>query len=186
MEGLFIVEGTRILPSPELLLIDEFRYIWENYEKELAIDIIAYAYFMVSQSSRNIFIGYKEELRSEKILSHLPSGVEINILMTEEKLNINPLIDTLDEFQQKASPSLRFYEASMHGAEKMISFFNSFDFGARTNQGNAVYKPADITRALKETAEVLKTLQGLRDKVRQELLESSRATKQRRVNPFER
>jgi hypothetical protein len=186
MEGLFIIEGNKVMPNPELIMLEPFRIIWDTFQKELALDVIGYCYFMVSYSTRNPFVGYEPELKSGQILSSLPSGPEIQQLMADG-LDLKPAMILLDELQEEASHSMRFYKAALAGTEKMISFFNTFDLSAVSSKtGLPLYKPADITRALKETSEVLKTLQGLRDKVMQETLDASRATKKRIVNPFER
>lgn len=187
MESLFVVEGNSVIPQPEVLLLEPFSNIWKAHPKPLAIDIIAYIYFMVSYAQRNVFAGYPKEQRAGKILSTLPSGPEIDQLISNNLIDTESPMQLLKELQQEASVSMRFYESAIEAAEKMIRFFNEFSFSERSPKtGLPLYKPADITRALKETTEVLKTLQGLREKVQQELLESSRATKQRQVNPFER
>ena len=52
--------------------------------------------------------------------------------------------------------------------------------------GNLLYKPADITRALKDTNDILKTMNSLKEKVYQELYEDSKAKGGREVNYFEK
>lgn len=189
MDTLFIIEGKKVLPTPELLLLEPFRKIWEDYEKEYALDIMAYIFFMTSHNpDKNPFIGYSEMEKAGKVLSSLPSGQLIQAKLLEEgEDDILSAMSLISELEDEGSPSMNFYRSSLNAAQSIISFFNDIDLSRTSPKtGMPLYKPADITRALKETTEVLKTLQGLKDKVRQELFDSSRTTKERRISKFER
>jgi hypothetical protein len=51
--------------------------------------------------------------------------------------------------------------------------------------GNPLYKPADITRALKEVNDIIRTLNSIKEKVYQELAEDSKGKAGREINYFE-
>ena len=174
------------MPSPELLTLKEFAEIWKQYPKEDAITIFSYIFFSYSHSKKNIFLGYSEQERPLKVISSLSGSDEtLEMLKNPTELIINAA-KRLIQSEDEASPSMAYYKSALVAAQKMQDFFNTFDIRQKNlKTGAPFYKPSDITRALKETSDVLRTLQSLREKVEQESFEESRARKQRKVNRFE-
>lgn len=183
---LFIVENNIVRPTAEALLLEPFNAIWENDEtpkKDIALKKFAYVEFMCSYKKSNPFVGYTDEtLRSQKILE----AINMDNTLLDEKA----IVDAMKLYitlQEEASPSLRFYKSAVEASEKMIEFFENFDLMAvNSRTGNLLYKPADITRALKDVNEILKTMTSLKEKVYQELYEDSKAKGGREVNYFEK
>ena len=69
----------------------------------------------------------------------------------------------------------------------MVDFFTTVDLNAiNARTGNLLYKPADITRALKDVNDVIKTLASTRQKVIQEIAEDAKGKGGREINYFEK
>ena len=186
---LFTVENNIVRPTAEALLLRPFNNIWESdttSKKDIAIAKFAYIEFMCSYKRSNPFIGYtNKDDRKLKIIGSLNIENALNEILEDN--NVKEAIDLYNKLQEEASPSLRFYESAVQASEKMIEFFESFDLMAVNGRtGNLLYKPADITRALKDTNDILKTMNSLKEKVYQELYEDSKAKGGREVNYFEK
>jgi len=183
MEDMFIVEEMKVIPSPEVLLIKEFRKLWETTDdKLLATSRMAVVYFMRS-GVKNPFMGYNEDERMSKIMDALPGGSSIVEGCEKE---IENAIKKFEELLKNGSPSWKFYYSALNAAHKMIGFFDTLDMSKKLRSGMPVYKPADITRALKDTRDVLKALTDLKKDVEQDNFSASRTRKNREINPFEK
>jgi len=185
---IFMIQNNIVVPTPEALLIYPFSSIWEQNDKSVAMLKLSYIEFMCSRKRSNPFIDYHENDRQEKVLTSLfPNDEEKNYeIITEDNL-VKIAMATYNRMQDEASPSLKFYEASLIAAEQMVDFFTTFDLSElNMKTGNPLYKPADITRALKDVDVVLKTMNALKSKVIQELYDDSKAKGGREINYFER
>lgn len=181
---LFVIEGDLVTVTPQALNIKQFKDIWELHEnKSDSIVWLSYVEFMCSLKKTNPFVGYLDPMeRSRKILDSLPQGVEIGVGHPLITAGIN----AYNEHQRKGSPTAVFYESTLKAAHKLIGFFNSFDINKKNlKTGAPIYKPSDITRALNDTSNVIKTLTSMRTKVYSELAESSTGKAGRDINYFE-
>ena len=188
--SLFIVEHLKVMPHPSVLLIHPFKQIWEEDEtegKDIALIKFSFVEFMCSYDKSNEFIGYELDERGDKILAAIlsPNG-EINAVDIKENVLVLEAINMYIQFQIQASPSIRLYEAALQASNKLVDFFDTLDMNERTKGGTPVYKPADITRALKDVNDVLKTLAGLKATIHQELVEATKGKGGRTINYFER
>lgn len=182
---LFELVNGRVVPSVHALLIEPFKTIWEEDEsdsKEDAINKFTLIELMCSKKKSNPYKGYPDKERAEKICKNI-FGDHLEVL--DDVLVIGG-IEVYKEFLYKASPSLSYLEASLESAEKVKHMLRNVDFDERTNGGAAVYKPGDITKALKETSEVVKSLMALQEKVENELLEDAKTRGSREIGHFER
>lgn len=181
---MFLIEDGIVKPTPEILFIEVFKVLWEedkSKKKEVALKQFAYIEFMLSPKKTNPFFGYSENIRESKIIESLKIEKEIITDKVENALVY------YKNYLLEYSPSLRFYEAAVVGAEKIQDFFTTYDMNATNSRtGMPLHKPADITRALNDTAKVIQTLAGLKEQVQQELLENTRTIKNRNINPFEK
>jgi len=186
--NIFIVEKNKVAITPEVLLMHPFKDIWDKNEVEVALIKFGFIEFMCSHKKSNSFIGYPLDERPDKILHIIfPSGTEEEKDEIKNDALVLQGIQIYDENQQEASPSLRFYESALKAADSMVDFFSSVDLTA-TNQrtGTLLYKPADITRALKDVNDVIKTLGALKSKVIQEINEDAKGKAGREINHFEK
>jgi len=191
---ILIVQETRVAITPQALVIYPFKNIWADNEEGVAIQKLSFIEFMCSHKKSNPFVGYEEEANDParrrdinicNSISPNGTGEELLQLMKEDEL-VTIAIQVYRKLESEESVSLEFYEASVAAARKMIDFFTTFDLSEVNDKGYLLYKPADITRALKDSSEILKILGGLKDKVAQELFESAKGKAGREINHFEK
>lgn len=189
---IFIIKEGRVYPTAEALLIPVFGRIWtrdDSTGKEQALFEIAFIEFMCSYKKSNLYIGYTDEVeRAEKILAAFFFSSNDNTYNDpREDMDVKVAMDYYKEVQHDASPSIRFYEAALQGATQMVDFFTNVDLNARNSRtGALLYKPADLTRALKDTNDILKTLTSMKENVYKELAESAKGKGDREINYFEK
>ncbi len=78
------------------------------------------------------------------------------------------------------------YVAAKEFAQKLIEQLRGFNLNQRTTSGALVLKPKEISGAINDIAENMKTVETLRTLVNQELIESSKTRNQRRIGDYER
>lgn len=183
MAYLFVTENGIAKPNTETLLISPFKDIWERditTTKEVAIKELTFIEFMTSKKKTNPYAGYDEDIRFERLKREFFSED------WRMDAHIEQAMSKIIEFQVEASPTYTYYQAAIKAAEKMKSFFNNFDINERNERnGNPIYKPADITRAIKDTNGVLQDLNKMKDNVEQELFEQTKTRNNKTINPFE-
>jgi hypothetical protein len=180
---LFVVDNGRAFPSTHALLIEPFKSIWHNdesKEKAEAIRALTFIELCCSPKKSNPYFGYdtdqryvklKEELYGDR--SYMLPGLVIDGIEKYEKLLEN------------ASPTYSILKSALSAADQLKSYLNNIDLGARTNSGSAVYKPKDVTSALKDLPDVAKNVEILRSRVQQELIEEGKTRNNREVGYFE-
>lgn len=182
MAFLFVVENGVAKPNVETLLVSPFKEIWERDEtpgRELALKELTFVEFMSSKKKTNPYAGYDDNLRYERLIETMPEGWEIDALVESALVKIK-------DFSENASPTYQYYLSASKAAEKMRTFFNTFDINERNERnGNPIYKPSDITRALNDTDKVLQNLNSMKEKVEQELFEQTKTRGNKTINPFE-
>lgn len=181
--NIFIVENGIVMPTPEILLVSPFNKIWERdttKKKEHALKEFAYIEFMCSYKKANPFIGFPPKDRHRKICE----SVLHNISYIPDDA-VKRAMGLYRDWQENASPSLRFYKAVVKANEKLVAFAEVIDLNERDNKGSAVFKPSDITSITSKAYENLKTLTLMKEKVEQELFEVSKTRSNRQINAFE-
>lgn len=183
MSMLFKVEGRVVSPYTETLLIEPFKTIWDRdttEDKSEAMFEFKYIEFMKSIKKTNPFAGYPDQKRHEAILDNQ----SIRMDWQPDQL-VKRGMEWFEELQEEASPTYNYYKSVRYAAEKMQSFFNTFNM-SETNErsGNPIYKPRDITSALKDTEDVLTKLDSIEKKVQEEIFETSRKRGDKIISPF--
>lgn len=185
MSLLFTVEAKIVKPNVETLLIYPFTEIWERDTttgKHHAIEDFTYIEFVASVQKSNPYSGYGETERKKKVREQI---ISITREDWQEDELIQLGIQTLIKFQQEASVTYNYYMAAKQAADKMQTFFTTFDMEeVNTRSGTPLYKPKDITSALNDTSKVLENLNNLRDKVDNEIFEEIKNRAQKVVSPF--
>lgn len=181
---IFKIEGNIVKPTTEILLLSPFKEIWERDttpKKALAILEFSFIEFYCSQKKSNPFAGYSNEKRESEIKKNLFSKYptwQIDEL-------IKKAIIVYNDWLMEASQSMSFLIAAKTGAEKLKEFFNELDMTKMNSKGMPIYKPAEVTRALKDSFEVIKTLDAIEKKVQQEIYESSKIRGGGEINHYE-
>lgn len=182
MAFLFTVENSVAIPNTETLLIPPFKEIWErdkSKDKGQAIKEFTFVELMSSKKKTNPYAGYSDEIRFEKLKEYLfEEDWEQDNLIEEALIKIK-------EFQKEASPTYSYYLSVLEAAEKMKTFFKTFNINERNDKGIPIYKPGDITRALNDTDKVLQNINSMKEKVEQELFEQTKTKSNKQINPFE-
>lgn len=183
MALLFQVNGTFVVPTTEVLLIEPFKSIWERDDtesKEKALRDFAFIEFMVSKKKTNPYAGYSDEERLKKLSS---------IYYDDENVNLDPKIEQamahLVEFQTDASPTYTYLVSLRNIADRIKHYFNTVDIDERDDKGKPIHTISNITRAIGDIDKVLQTLHTAEAKVEQELYETTKTKGNKRINPFE-
>jgi hypothetical protein len=75
--------------------------------------------------------------------------------------------------------------AAKIGAEEMKTFFLNFSMNeVNLKTGNPIYKPRDITSALKDTNDIIQRLDSMKSKVEQEIFEVTKKRGEKTISPF--
>jgi hypothetical protein len=181
---IFEIDGSVVRPVKDVLLIYPFNEIWnrdESKHKSIAINELAYIYYLVSPKKTNPYSGYSNELKSKKIIEGIWKQTE----WSPDDL-VKEAIATYAKWLEEAAPSMRYYNAVKSGVEQTINFFQNIDFNERTDKGLPVYKISEVIPALKSANEVLKSMTDLQERVEQEVYESSKTKSGKEINVFER
>lgn len=183
MAYLFITEGRLVVPHTETILISPFKDIWDrdsHPDKAVALEELAYVEFMSSMKKTNPYRQYPEDKKHDAIKDSI-----ITIADWEPDSLIQQGIEKIRQFQKEASVTYNYYMAAKVAAEQMQDFFLTFDINEmNVKTGNPIYKPKDITNALKDTEDVLTKLNNLKDKVEQELFEETKNKANKEISPF--
>ena len=183
MSYLFQIQDKVVYPNPETLLVEPFKTIWERdttKNKAIAIQEFSYIEFMTSMLKSNPFRDYHEDIKDEKVRENV---------IKEENWEPDELVfeamEMINKLQTEGSTSYQYWMANKKAAEKIIDFFNNFDMDERNPKSFVpIYKPADITRAIRDAEDTLTKLDSLKKKVEEELFESSRNRGDKEVSPF--
>lgn len=180
---LFKLEGNNVKPTEHALLVRPFSDIWhrdKDPEKTRAIAEFTFIELNCSYKKSNPFKGYPDGVREAEILSNLPVKIDIEDELVQEGIKM------YDKLRLEASVTLQYYLSAKIGAEKTLQWLKEFDLDKRNERnGNLLYKPKEVTAALKDTFEVLKTLNAMENKVYEELYESAKTKGNKEINPFE-
>lgn len=183
MAYLFIVEGQAVIPTPEVLLTSPFKEIWErdtDPNKDNARAEFKYMEFMTSGLRTNPYKGYSGVQRDIKVKE--ACGFDQD--WTPDELIIEGM-ETIEEFQIEASENYQYYLSALKAAEGLKNFFSTPNVLKLVNdKGTPIYKPRDITSALKDTEAIITNLNGLKNKVEEELFTKKKVRSDKKISPF--
>lgn len=171
------------MPSVHALIIEPFKTIWKEDKdpaKGDAIRDFTFIELCCSPKKSNPYCGYDENQRY-KILKEELYGNPAYQLST----NVLDGIMKYEELLDNSSPTLSLLRAALDGAEKFKNQLRSLDLSERTKAGSAVYKPRDVTNAMKDLPEMAKSIESLREKVFKELLEEGKTRSNRQIGLYE-
>jgi hypothetical protein len=184
---LFKVEGTLVVPTEHALLISPYKDIWDNDEdptKANAKRDFAYIELNCSYKKSNPFKGYADDIRKVKVGEAV---YKEDYSTFEESELIVEGMELYERLRVEASPTLQYFLSAKSGAEKMMNWLDNFDMSeVNPRNGAPLYKPREITSALKDTYDVMKTLNALEEKVNEQLFEFVRTKGGKEINYFEK
>lgn len=182
MAHLFKFTGKVVYPNEETLLIEPYKKIWsrdKSENKEQAMKEFSYMEFMTSLLASNPYIGYDERRRHRQLCKDIMMDADY---VPDELVELG--MQKIREFQQDASPSLSFYEASLKGINKLKTFFNTFNMNERNDKGFPIFKPKEITSALLDVDKAIASLYTLKKKVEEEVFEAVKTKGDKTISPF--
>lgn len=182
MLKLFNIESGVLLPTDEVLMVEPFKTIWKKDKarnKHNAINSFKYIEFMCSPSLANPYKDLEEDEKEKSIIKEIFKG-DFKPTILEKQA-----IELYTHWLYDNSFSYKFLQATIKGAQELINFFDSVDLNDRTKSGNAIYKPADLTRALKDVEEIIKNLTNLEKRVFDEITQS-KIKGNKDINPLEK
>lgn len=184
MSFLFKIEHKKVFPNPETLLITPFSEIWKrdkSKEKEIALKEFAFIEFNTSMLRSNPYREYPDDRKQDIIIE--------DVFGHKTKWKPDKLVEhgirKIEEWQEEASVTYRYWLANKVAAEKMIDFFNNFDISTVNPKTlNPIYKPKDITSAIGDAQRTLTTLDTLKSKVEEEIYENAKTKGGKEISPF--
>lgn len=178
--NLLQIKENKIIPTPEALAIPEFNAIWlddDKLKKELALRHFAYIYFLCDFNS--VYQSYPREKRDEKIRKDLGNGKMFKISRKCKKG-----VEKYEELQKTFT--MEFLESVKSAQNAMTEYFKKVNFAERDVKGQAVYKPTEVTKCMKDAGDIVESLEKLKEKVKTEIYEKDLARGQSEVGHFER
>jgi len=184
---LFKVEGNLVIPTEHALLVSPYSDIWDrdpDPKKLSAKRQFAYIELCCSYKKSNPYKGFAEAVRKQKVIQAIYR--EEAELFVEDQLIVEGM-ELYEKLRVEASPTLQYYLSAKAGAEKMLKWLNDFDMeDLNERTGLPLYKPREITSALKDSYEVMKTLNSMEEKVQEQLFESTKTIGNKEINHFEK
>lgn len=184
MSLLFEIKDKTVRPKPEILLTPPFKEIWErdtSDKKETAIKEMTYAEFTASEMSTNPYSGYPPNERRQHILE--------DVIRDENWVPdtlVRSAVEYLETLQLEGSFSYAFYIAAREAAVKTRDFFTHFDMNERNERTNApIFKVKEINDAIIKSDEVIEKMLKMRQKVIDEVFESTRTKKDKVISEFQ-
>lgn len=182
MAYLFTVENGIVKPNTETLLVSPFNEIWDRDKskfKTQAIKEFTFIEFMNSKKKTNPYAGYSDANRLKKLKE----------LYFTDEWEPDHLVELglakLHEIQLEGSPTYSYYLDMLAAAEEARAFLRNVDLNERTERGMPIHKVGDLTKAMKDTDQILQNLHTIKEKVEQELFEQTKTKGNKQINPFE-
>lgn len=185
---LFEVYNGKAIPSAHALLIDPYKSMWNkdtSKDKDEAINMFSYVEFLLSPKKSNIFFGYDDKIKPAKIKQRI-WGNEHYISPVYSTSEIIGLIQAYKEDLENSSISYATLNDAILTAQNTREYLRDVNLGETTPSGALKLKPKDVTGALKEIPDIIKTLETTRDNVLAEIKESAKSRNNREIGFFER
>lgn len=185
MELFEIINGV-VYPSTHALLIEPFKTIWETDDskgRSRAMKVFRYVELMCSPKKSNPYFGYSELVR--------PSKVKKEVFNDENYQDTSFMIAAIVKFKEllaSSSPSYDLLNSAFIAKDDLVDFLKDTKkrLAERSQSGAMIFKPKDLTNALKDVGDVTRTLEAAREKVGEELKEASKTRGQRVIGRYER
>lgn len=177
---LFEIQGDLVEPSVHALLIPELAALWTE-DKFMAIKHFSYIEFSVSKKKSNPFAQVKSDEKDAKIKKKIYGDANYVI-----PINVEIALTEFNKMQHDASSAIRLLDAAVVGLEKTTTFLSTVDYSIETRSGMPKWKPKDVLDSIGKMDKALADISTLRDKVDQDLYETSKTVKDREINDFER
>jgi hypothetical protein len=154
------------------LLVPEFKVVYEKYKKDNGIQAFKYIYLFADYNSP--YRAYDEEQK----IAALEKDLEISL--TPE------LKSAIEKYKElNYTFNMRYLQDALHAANQTRAYFRNVDYALLDSRGNPVYKVKEVTDALKNTLQVITTLEGLKEKVESENVAQNKVRAGAKINKWE-
>lgn len=167
-------------------------YSRDTSEKKYKSQIeYTYLNYMVSYKKSNPFVGFADlDERRRKIVESITreferETVEKIILHLKEDLLVTTCLEILTELWDSCIPALSSYKTALISRNTLSSFLDTMNLNAKTNSGGAMYKPTDLTSAVKELKNLNIVIADLKKDVEADVIEQLNTRRGRMINFFE-
>lgn len=183
---LFRVEGNLVTPTEHALLVHPYSEIWESDKSKDKLEAkrqFAYIELNCSYKKSNPYKGFAEDIRPYKVAQAIYRDDWKEFVPSQLVLDG---MELYEELRVEAAPTLQYYLSAKKGAEKMVKWLEDFDMETVNERtGMPLYKPREITSALKDSYDVMKTLNSMEEKVYEQLFETMKTKGNKEINRFE-
>tara|TARA_Y100001973_G_C5203658_1_gene339754 strand:+ start:3603 stop:4142 length:540 start_codon:yes stop_codon:yes gene_type:complete len=168
---IFDLKDRIVVPSPQALLIPEFRNIWDQEDKEIALQELAYVYFISDYKSP-----YSAALSPEALAKTVAKD-----FMKDENYDPPPQVQlAINKYKMlQDTPSMHLLTASISTVHNLIAYLKSVDLQERDKVGKPIYKPNDVVSALSKIGSIVESLTKVRAQVEKETTQTARLRGQR-------
>jgi hypothetical protein len=154
------------------LLIPEFKALYEKNKKDNGIQAFKYVYLFADYNSP--YRAYDEE---QKIIA---LNKDLNMSLTPE------LKEAIEKYKDlNYTFNMRYLQDAIHAANQTRAYFRNVDYTLLDAKGNPVYRVKEVTDALKNTLQVITTLEGLKEKVESENVAQNKVRAGAKINKWE-
>lgn len=182
MLDFFEVKNYIVYPSPEVRLLEPFKTIWEkDTSEDKSKAMKSFSYIVLGNSPKKTNPFHKLELLERREAALKEVYEEGHTISELEKQGENRFIELLT----KNSGSYLLFESAQKALVNLRTFLSTVDLTERTERGQPIYKPADITRAMKDLHDVTVKMELFRDKVVSDDYEVTRTKSNKKIGYFE-
>jgi len=157
------LKNSKVIVSPEAILIPEFKLIWErdkSKDKDTAIRELAYIYFTCDYKSPYLTSMGKERVRL---------AVSKDFMKDSSYKPDKEIEDAMYKYKNlQYTPSMRLLEASIATIYNLTDYLENVDLQERDKNGKPIYKPTDVTNSLKSIGGIVESLNKVREQVERE------------------
>lgn len=142
--------------------IKEFKAIWDadtSINKEVAKQELTFVYYFAYWDT--LYKSYSEKERMEVLKRDILSG-------GEPHQRVLDAIEKYKNLQLNASPSIVFLDDHIDIMQSLREYYKNIDWSARDIKGNLLYKPKEVTGAMKDAEIVIKKCKALKEDVLRE------------------
>jgi hypothetical protein len=175
---IFELHKNKVIVTPEVLTIPEFKKIWEmdkSNSKDTAINIFSYIYHLNNLNSP--YADYDNETKEIMLRKDFLKGFKA---IPKELEECNEKYKSLYE-----TASSRFLNKGKEALAKFEKYFESIDFNERDDKGKLVYSPNELINVLKQSAVIVSSIKELQKVAQLEDNINSRMKGDRKKGMFE-
>ena len=166
--NLFDLQKRRVVIHTKALLVPEFKVIWERDKKkskEEAIRELSYVYFITDYKSP--YIQSADPEMTQRIVAK-------DFMKDPDYTPDKVIIEAIKKYiQLQQTPSMRLLKASLKTISNLTNYLETINLHDRDKNDRPLYKPADITSALKSIGPIIESLNKVKEQVEKEVAQSA-------------